>query len=217
MLNALLAVAPGMDWATMSGLYGDVDTYTRQLRQLESHVKSRPDDVSARFVLAYHYLVAGHTDDAIEELKVVVEKQPADVVAKRMYDALRPAEPAVTEVSSPPAPGGERPATTPTEQEDQPGPQTDLVGTWLAERDGSKFQLNIDEDGTFQWKAQPEGQQEIMVTGNVAGSADMLILESGDQGSMVARVASGGTDQFSFVAVDGPPDDPGLTFKRSDG
>ena len=31
-LNALLAVAPGMDWTSMSNLYGDVDEYTQQLR-----------------------------------------------------------------------------------------------------------------------------------------------------------------------------------------
>ena len=31
-LNAVLAVAPGMDWTTMSSLYPDTDVYTKQLR-----------------------------------------------------------------------------------------------------------------------------------------------------------------------------------------
>ena len=61
---------------------------------------------------------------------------------------------------------------------------------------------------------EPEGQAAITLTGKTATSSDMLILESGEQGSMVARVASGGPDEFQFIAVDGPPEDPGLTFKR---
>ena len=214
-LNALLAVAPGMDWATMSSLYDDVDTYTNQLRELESHVRKTPDDVAARFVLAYHYLVAGHTDEALEELKYVVEKQPADLVAKRMYDALQPVELADADVPPPPEAGNS--GSTTDSAEESTAEQTDLIGTWLAERDGSRFHLTITEDGKFQWKAKPEGQAEITLSGNTSASSDMLILESGDQGSMVARVASGGPDEFQFLAVDGPPGDPGLTFKRSAG
>ena len=49
-LNNLLAVAPGMDWTTLSGLYGDVDAYTTQLRALEAHCKQKPDDAAAHFV-----------------------------------------------------------------------------------------------------------------------------------------------------------------------
>ena len=41
-LNALLAIAPGMDWATMSSLYPNTDTYPAQLRALESHAKQNP-------------------------------------------------------------------------------------------------------------------------------------------------------------------------------
>jgi tetratricopeptide (TPR) repeat protein len=215
-LNSLLAVAPGMDWATMSSLYDDVDTYTGQLRKLEAYVKGKPEDVAARFVLAYHYLVAGHADDALEELEYVVEKQPADLVAKRMYDALRPVEVADADAAPPPPEAGGAESTA-DPSEESPSEQTDLVGTWLAERDGSSFHLTITEDGQFQWKAKPKGQSEISLSGNTSASSDMLILESGDQGSMVARVASGGPDEFQFLAADGPPGDPGLTFKRSAG
>ncbi len=38
-LNALLAVAPGMDRATLSSVYPSIETYTRQLRTLEDHTK----------------------------------------------------------------------------------------------------------------------------------------------------------------------------------
>ena len=90
MLNAVLAAAPGMDWTTMSSLYPNVDTYTQQLRKLEAFTNEKPNDAAARFVLAYHYLVVGHTDAAIGELKAVVEDQPGDKVAQRMLDALQP-------------------------------------------------------------------------------------------------------------------------------
>ena len=41
-LNALLAVAPGMDWTTLISLYSSSDEYTAQLLALETHVKSNP-------------------------------------------------------------------------------------------------------------------------------------------------------------------------------
>ena len=216
-LNSLLAVAPGMDWTTMSSLYGDVDSYTKQLRALESHVKQRPDDLGARFVLAYHYLVAGHTDDAVDELQYVVAKQPSDVVARRMYDALKPAEVAEAETAPPPAAGDTSPATESTAEttkESTPEGSTDLVGNWTAEREGSTFRLTITEDGKFVWKAVPKGQTEITIAGQTATTSDTLVLESAEQGSMVARVVSGGPDEFQFVTTDSPPGDPGLQFKR---
>ena len=77
----------------MSSLYPDVDTYTQQLRKLEAYTNDKPTDAAGRFVLAYHYLVVGHTDAAIGELKAVVESQPSDKVAQRMLDALQPKEP----------------------------------------------------------------------------------------------------------------------------
>ena len=42
-LYAVLSVRPGWDWTTLSGMYPDVDTYTRQLRALEAYVRSNPD------------------------------------------------------------------------------------------------------------------------------------------------------------------------------
>ena len=35
---AVLSVGPGWDWPTMIGLYADPETYTRQLRAIESYV-----------------------------------------------------------------------------------------------------------------------------------------------------------------------------------
>ncbi len=92
-LNSLLSSAPGMDWTTMSGLYGDTDDYQAQLEKLAQHCQSHPTDAAAFFVLAYHYLVTGYQDEAVKALEVVLKNQPKDSTAKRMLDALSPPAP----------------------------------------------------------------------------------------------------------------------------
>ena len=87
-LNNLLSVAPGMDWTTMSGLYPSVEVYEKQLSELVGFCESHPDDAAAHFVLAYHRLVCGDSEAAVEALQVVVKQQPKDVVAQRMLQAL---------------------------------------------------------------------------------------------------------------------------------
>ena len=61
---AVLTAGPGWNWATMVGLYPDVDTYSHQLRHLEASVQREPNSAPGRFLLAYHYLVQGHKDAA---------------------------------------------------------------------------------------------------------------------------------------------------------
>jgi tetratricopeptide (TPR) repeat protein len=206
-LNSLLAAAPGMDWTTMASLYPDTDTYTKQLRALEARCRAQPDDVAAAFVLGYHYLVAGHNDAAANAMRNVVSKKPNDLVAKQILDALT-AKPPEEAATAPPT-GEAVPAAQPAA-----GPATDLVGKWRAERDGTVFELAIDEKSQFTWKATPKGKPPITLAGPLTATSDMLILESKDQGSMVGRVTSGGPDQFQFISTAGPPNDKGLTFRR---
>ena len=51
-LYAVLSVGPGWDWTTLISLYGDPETYTQQLRALESYCSQHPQSAAARFVLA---------------------------------------------------------------------------------------------------------------------------------------------------------------------
>ena len=46
-LHAVLAVRPGMDWTTLSGLYPNVETYTGQLRALEDRCRQDPKAAGA--------------------------------------------------------------------------------------------------------------------------------------------------------------------------
>ena len=85
-LNSFLSSAPGMDWTTLSGLYGNTDEYQAQLRKLESYCSSNRNDAAAYFVLAYQYLVIGSKENAVKALQVVVKNQPKDSTAKRMLE-----------------------------------------------------------------------------------------------------------------------------------
>ena len=132
-----------------------------------------------------------------------------------MLAALAPAGETTAELPSleQPAPAEPPPAQTTS----QSGPTTDLVGSWRAERNGDVFELSIDENNQFTWKAVPKGKPPVTLTGTMAAAGDAILLESKDQGTMAAQVNSGGADQFQFVAAGSPPDDKGLQFRRIKG
>lgn len=102
-LYAVLAAGPGWNWETMAGLYSNVDAYTKQLRQLETHVRDHPKEAPARFLLAYHYLVLGSKDAAVQQLKEVVQLEPKDKLSAALVQALTSNEAAPA--GSPPQPG----------------------------------------------------------------------------------------------------------------
>lgn len=214
-LNSVLAVAPGMDWTSLSGLYGNIDDYHQQLAKLRDFTRSNPQDAAAQFVLAYQDLVSGDTEEATAALRAVVAAKPQDMVAKRMLDGLtKAAETSATAAAPVENPAGTRtpPPPTPTEPA---GPTTDLVGSWTAERDGAKFSLQINEDGTYTWSATPAGKPAVELQGAYAINGTQLVLESEKQGNLAAEVASKDADHFSFIPADSPPGDAGLLFTRS--
>lgn len=198
-LNALLAVAPGMDWTSMSNLYGDVEQYTAQLRALEEHIRKNPSDASAMFVLAYHYLVIGQNDAAIKMLKEVVRLKPDDVTAKRMLEALNPPE-------------DEPSATVAEEQPAEDGPTTDLVGKWKS--DDGQIQLIVDAESQFVWQATPPGKPAVKLSGDLIAASDTIALETEDAGTMVGQVRSGGADKFTLMLQGMPANDAGIAFIR---
>ena len=217
-LNAVLASAPGMDWTTISNVYGSVDAYTDHLRRLEDFCRSHPDDAAAHFVLAYHYLVGGYSDMAAAALRVVVAKQPGDVVAKRMLEAIEPADPPAAP-ASPATAGSAAPKTdveAPGDQtpKGQPLPEIDLVGTWKATGGTDTIELTITADSTFTWKAQPKDKPAVELTGTIETSADAIALVSESAGTMVAKVTPTGPDAFEFSLPSAPKDTKPLRFAR---
>ncbi len=211
-LNALLAVAPGMDWTSMSSLWGNVDDYTAKLRGLEAHVKANPNDASAMFVLAYHYLVIGQTEAAVKALEHVVKLQPNDATAKRMLSMLVPPE-ATADATATAATPAATPAATADKPAD-PGPETDLVGSWTASGGDVEIVLKIDDQSQYVWQATPKGKPAVELKGNLIASSDAVVLENEEHGSMIGRVTSGGPDKFTFTLRGMPPTEPGLEFTR---
>jgi tetratricopeptide (TPR) repeat protein len=88
-LYAVLAAGPGWDWETMHALYPDIETYTKQLRALETYQQANPESAEAGFVLAYHYLVLGHLDAAITQLEKVVKFLPDSQLADKLLVSLK--------------------------------------------------------------------------------------------------------------------------------
>jgi tetratricopeptide (TPR) repeat protein len=211
-LNSVLAAAPGMDWTTISNVYGSVDAYTTHLRKLEEFCRSHPDDAPGHFVLGYHYLVGGHADMAAEALKVAVAKQPGDLVAKRLLDAITPpAEPKAGEQQST-APA--TPGSTGTSGPAPSAPETDLVGSWQATIGKDSVVLTITEDSKFTWKATPAGKPAVELSGDIDTSRDAIALRTETAGTMEGMVASKGPDAFEFTLAGAPKEAKPLLFKR---
>jgi tetratricopeptide (TPR) repeat protein len=105
-LYAVLAAGPGWNWDTMSALYANPDTYTKQLRALETYTGEHPDAAYARFLQAYHYLVLGSKDAAVKQLKEVVRLQPKDQLSTALVKALTSGEAAPAESTPKPGTGG---------------------------------------------------------------------------------------------------------------
>jgi TolA-binding protein len=91
-IYAVLAAGPGWDWETLKALYPNTQTYTDQLYKLEDYVKAHQDAADARFLLSYHYLTLGYTDEAREQLEIVVQQQPGDQLSAQLVKLLTPGE-----------------------------------------------------------------------------------------------------------------------------
>ena len=228
-IHSVLAVGPGWNWTTLSSLYSSVPTYTVQLRALEDFVQQNPQDGASRFLLAYHYLADGYPDAAERQLQQVVKLVPNDRVAADMLKMT--AKPAPEQVAQPqPAAGQPQPAAEqlPTPQPPQAAATTSpqagstlkpvdpavLIGTWHAARaDGSKFDLTLTRESTFQWKfVMGKTTQEFGGTYTVDGG--VLALERKDGGSLVAGVVLSGDQKFNFKLLGAPAEDPGLDFSK---
>lgn len=225
-LNALLAASPGWDWPTMRGLYPSTAIYTQQLRGLEAYRNSNPTSADARFVLAYHYLVAGHLDAAEWELERVTELEPRDEVAATILGSLR-SEAEVLErpmpsaddrgapsALLPPRQSLEQPSGADAETPPEAGPIVSLPGRWHAEPEpGVSISLELSDESRFIWNVTRDGQTET-VEGDYSVNGPVLILEDSDGGAMLARLTPGGENQFRFVLIGSPDTDPGLQFER---
>lgn len=205
-LNALLASAPGMDWTSVSSLYGDIGDYTTHLRRLEDACEQKPGNAFCEFVLAYHYLVLGEKEAAIQSLKIVVENQPKDLTAKRMLEALSPPSSKRAEADK---------QTDQAAESVRELPQIDLVGNWRATKGDAIIDLAISEDSSFTWIASSSGKQNAKLQGTVTTAPDGIVLETDTSGTLAGKVQPGDNGTWTFYPPAASSED-GLVFKRVD-
>jgi len=217
-IHSVLAIGPGWDWTTMSGLYPGPDPYTAQLRALERYVELNPRKADGQFLLAYHYMTAGNVQQAGELLRQVVRIVPSDRLAA---DLLRMASTSTSVADGPPpVPGPDPDSNQPGQPTGQPIAEAEpvdpavLVGSWHASRDdGSNFDLTLKPDKTFTWKFAQKDHNQVL-TGTYGVENALLIMQSKQGGAMLGQVTLDGDGSFNFKMPGAPQDDPGLTFSR---
>jgi tetratricopeptide (TPR) repeat protein len=194
-LHPVLAVGPGWDWTTMSSLFPG--NYTKYLRALETYVEENPKAADGHFVLAYHYMTLGHTDNAASEYKEVLKLAPTDSVSKQMLQMLGKSD-------TPPEP---------VVESDVKLDAANLVGAWTATRGKASFEMVLDKDKSFTWNYS-EGKSKQGVKGVYALDGNVLAMEPDAGGVMAAEITDPKGGTFVFRTIGAPKTDPGLTFKK---
>ena len=100
--RAALALGPPADWRTLYGYYGDDQSYTTQLRNLEKYVKDNPSAPEGHFLLAYQYLMTGFNKQAMKQFDEVEKIAPNDKFTNELVKKLNGESPESGE--APPAP-----------------------------------------------------------------------------------------------------------------
>jgi hypothetical protein len=137
-IHPVLDVGPGWDWKTLSGLYPSTDVYTAQLRGLETACSKNPKAADLRFLLGYHYLTCGYTDQALSEFRRASELQPKDRVAMALVATLSPRD--------------SQPAQAPAGEALKAVPSDSMVANWIAAgKDTAKYSMSLRKDGSFTW------------------------------------------------------------------
>jgi tetratricopeptide (TPR) repeat protein len=210
-LYAVLAVGPGWDWATLIGLYPGVDTYTQQLRSLETYRDENFDSSSAHFVLAYHYVTQGHKDAAIGELEQVSRLIPDDKLAGAMLKSLRAENANPNAAAEPPAPGPDA-AAAPVRP---PLAIEKLTGRWIATAaGGTTIRLTIDANSKFVWSVTARGRTDEFSGKFSTDQGVLTLIRDQDKSTLIGSITFL-EPGFRFKLEGGGDDDPGLEFRPS--
>jgi tetratricopeptide (TPR) repeat protein len=207
-LYVVLTTGPGWDWATMVGLYPDVDTYTRQIRALETAITGNRADAPKRFVLAYHYMVQDHVEQARQQFEEVTRLQPKDELAGLFVKALASRSQASTAAAP-----GEAPASKTAEVREASPPPAALVGTWKAKpMPDLSIELTLRGNGQFTWDVSAKGRSDS-VAGDASYREGVLTLTQPDAPDLVGKIVNLGEKQFGFELV-GAGQAPTVQFSR---
>lgn len=195
--HATIAVVPGWDWSTMMRLYHNADTYTRQLRTLESYSQQNPRSAAGHFLLGVQYLTTGYPDAAVGQLRQVEALLPDDELTLRLIRELRP--PAANDVT---APTGRRAAA-------------DLEGNWIARpHEGTTITLTFQPRGHITWSIDERGQVRRLEGFGLLADRVLTVTEDPDN-AMAGRVDWEDARHFTFTVLESRPGDSGLSFAKT--
>lgn len=200
-IHAVLAAGPGWDWTTQASLYPKVEDYTTLLRKLETYTKSNPQAADARFLLGYHYLTCGHTENAVKEFQNVVQLQPGDTLASQLVQMYSPEAADMV----PPAPENAPTETTPSAY-----PIEKLTGTWTALDKTGQFTLVLGADSSFTWSFTQGGAPQSL-KGDYEVHGNQLVLEPSAGGAMISEITLQDDKTLIFAPVGQPTK---MTFKK---
>jgi tetratricopeptide (TPR) repeat protein len=192
-LYVVLTAGPGWDWATMVGLYNDIDTYTNHLRALETTIRRNTNVASTSFVLAYHYMIQEHFENARQMFEHVVQLQPKDELAAQFARALLSSSHAPTSA----APNAASASKT-TEVLDASPPPAAMVGTWKAKPiTDLSIVLTLRGDGPFTWDVISKGRTDS-ISGDATYLDGVLTLTQADAPDLIGKIVELGDKQFGF-------------------
>ena len=133
-LYAVLSVGPGWDWTTLISLYGDPETYTQQLRALESYCSAASPVGGGPFRTGLPLLDRGTCRGgcpAIEDRQYAAAERSVDGAVDPAAPAHRPD---CVPQPTPPREQTASAATTPAIAANTPSvPDGKLEGTWTAQ------------------------------------------------------------------------------------
>lgn len=203
---AILSAGPGWNWTTMISLYGEADSYTKQLRALEEFAKANPKSADAHFLLGYHYQTCNYAENSAKQFKLAQALLPDDKLLKQLVAMTAPTDESKKSDTPPEPPAVPPEKVLKSEQ---------FVGTWKATSQGATFQLDLTKEGGFVW-TYSRGKEKQSVKGAFAVDQNNLALETEDGGgTMLAEIDFTNPSQFLFKMIGDDAKAPGLEFKKS--
>ena len=225
---AVLSAGPSWNWATMVGLYPNVEAYTAQIRDLEAFAKANPTAAAPQFLLGYHYLVQDHKEASAARFAKVTELQPKDELSAKFAKLLAPApagaaptqQPTQVAQNNPPAGAAPASGTAPAEGtqapvEPPPAPPEAMAGTWVAKPDPKvTITLTLGTDGAYTWSIAQGGQTQT-ITGKAGYQDDVLVLNQEEGPPLAGKVKlDPATNSFTFKPPGSAENVAGLSFSK---
>jgi Tetratricopeptide repeat len=211
---AVLSAGPCWDWSTLVGLYPDVETYTNHLRALEAAVRSHLSAIPPRFLLAYHYLVEGHTDEAQAEFAEVAKHEPKDQLSASFARALTKAKESTTTVATGTPSGvvgGTATAFAPVSSSPASAihpasaPTPNAAGTSSSPPETAEAPPPPPAELTGVWKAAPSPDTNVTLSLQADGGFTWDVSNKGRQSEAISGRAVYVNNVLSLTHEEGPP------------